>query len=131
VEALTHGKAPESAETAHQFAHEFFTALLAHGCVKAECQYCVSPLRFEGSETLGQRLQESGGFFGPDNSQGMGIEGGHHGRRAAGPSVDLCLSDHVLMSEVDTIEETQGQADSVRAEGLRGDQDGHGHQRAT
>lgn len=58
----------------------------------------------------------------------MGIEGGHHGRRATGPSVDLCLPDHVLMPEVDAIEEAQGQADSVRAEGLRSAQDDLGHQ---
>ena len=54
-----------------------------------------------------------------------------HDSRAAGPGVDLRLSDHVLVSEVDAIEETQGQADPVGAEGLRGTQDGHGHQRAT
>jgi hypothetical protein len=61
----------------------------------------------------------------------VGIEGGHHRCRAAGSGVDLCLSDHMLVSEVDAIEETQGQADAVRAEGLRDTQDGHGHQRAT
>ena len=37
----------------------------------------------------------------------------------------------MLVSEVDAIEETEGQADAVRAEGLRDTQDGHGHQRAT
>ena len=101
---------------------------MAHGCVKTQHENGVGSLRLEGSDTLGQRLQESGGFIGSDNSQGMGIEGGHHGRRAAGPGVDLGLSDHVLMSEVDTVEETQGQADSVRAEGLRSAQDDLGHQ---
>jgi hypothetical protein len=131
VEALTHGKAPEPAEAAYQFAHEFFTTLVAHGGVEAEHQHGVGILSLQGSDALGQRLQESGGFFGPDNRQGVGIEGGHHRGRAAGPSVDLRLSDHVLVSEVDAIEETQGEADPVGAEGLRGTQDGHGHQRAT
>jgi hypothetical protein len=79
---------------------------VAHGCVKAEHEYGIGPLRLEGSDALSQRLQESGGFIGSDNGQGVRIEGGHHGRRAAGPGVDLGLSDHVLMSEVDTIKET-------------------------
>jgi hypothetical protein len=131
VEALAHGEAPESAETEDQFAHEFFTGLVAHGGIEAEDQHGVGTLNLQRRDALGQRLQESGGFFGSDNRQGVGIEGGHHRGRAAGPSIDLRLSDHMLVSEVDAIEETQGQADAVRSEGLRGAQDGHGHQWAT
>ena len=131
VESLTHGEAAETAESVDQIPDKGFTGLLAQQFVKAEYQYRVSTLSLDGGDALGQRLQESWGLVRPDHGQWVRIEGGHHRRRSSRPGIHLRLSDDMLMPEVDAIEKTQGQADSVGAEGLRGTQDGHRHQRTT
>lgn len=81
-----------------------FPSLLAQHFVKAKHQHRVSTLSLDGGDALGQGLQESWGFVGPDHGQWVRIEGGHHRRRSSRPGIHLRLSDDMLMAEVDAIE---------------------------
>ena len=113
-ELCADANAVDLAEIADEAADEFLGGLFAEGAVEVQEQRGVHAEGFDGAEFLWQGTNQRRHAVRRDDGGGVGIEGDDDGARGVLARVHQCLTDDLLMAEMNAIEGADREADAAR-----------------
>src|SRR6185295_3609561 len=100
----------DAAQVAHQAANKHFTRLLAEGLVEMNQEQCLSSQRCNDAHFLRQGINQGWYTVRSDDRVRVPVEGQHQRKRVMLARIGNRLADDLLMAQMHSIEEADGEA---------------------